>query len=228
MDDGPLVVDTDLLIDFLRDSGPGADLVEGWLRAARLRVAAVSAYELRLGADFLRRETPITRLIADRTLPLDLPAALRAGPSPRRSGREGRPSASATRSSAAAACASASRSRRGTSRTSRVSRGWCSPISPRDPRLDRQWPRTSSVTAQASRATTPQAPVLADGRPGQLVVDGDGEAVVEARRDGWRHHATRVDQDELRAVLGAPLGLRGLAPRVAVTEEAAEAGQGTA
>jgi len=79
VDDGPLIVDTDLLIDFLRGRGPGADAVEGWLRAARLRVAAVTAYELRLGADFLRRETPITRLIAERTLPLDLAAALQAG-----------------------------------------------------------------------------------------------------------------------------------------------------
>jgi tRNA(fMet)-specific endonuclease VapC len=77
--DGLLVVDTDLVIDFLRGSEPGASRVEGWLRGDQLRLTAISAFELRLGTDFVARSDRIAALLAHRTLPLDLLAGLRAG-----------------------------------------------------------------------------------------------------------------------------------------------------
>ena len=74
-----LIVDTNLVIDFLRGSGPGADLVEDSLRSGVLRFSAVTAFELRLGADFLRRRRQVEAMLARRTLPLDGPAAIFAG-----------------------------------------------------------------------------------------------------------------------------------------------------
>jgi tRNA(fMet)-specific endonuclease VapC len=78
MADGLVVVDTDLLIDFLRDRGPGAELVQDRLEAGLLRFTAVTAFELRLGADFLSRRGAIELLLAHRTLPLDMIGALHA------------------------------------------------------------------------------------------------------------------------------------------------------
>ncbi|CAN5203865.1 type II toxin-antitoxin system VapC family toxin [soil metagenome] len=74
-----VVVDSDLLIDFLRGRGPGADLTRTLLREARLRLTAVTAFELRLGADFLARRAEILRLFRSRTLGLDVNSALLAG-----------------------------------------------------------------------------------------------------------------------------------------------------
>ena len=74
-----LIVDTDLVIDFLRGAGPGADLVETSLRDGAVRFTAVTAFELRLGADFFRRRQQLDALLARRTLPLDGPAAIIAG-----------------------------------------------------------------------------------------------------------------------------------------------------
>ena len=79
MPDGALVVDSDLLIDFLRGHEPSASSVAGWIEAGRLRLTAISAFELRLGADFLPRRDAIRALIAPRTLPLDAGGALLAG-----------------------------------------------------------------------------------------------------------------------------------------------------
>lgn len=76
---GVVVVDTDVCIDFLRGAEPGAEAVERWLRDGRLRVTAVTAFELRLGADFIRRSSAITTLLHRRTIPLDVQAALAAG-----------------------------------------------------------------------------------------------------------------------------------------------------
>lgn len=76
---GLVVVDTDLLIDFLRGRGAGVPLVRAMLADHRLRVTAVTAFELRVGADFLARRDDILRLTRARTLPLDLASALRAG-----------------------------------------------------------------------------------------------------------------------------------------------------
>ncbi len=74
-----VVVDTDLVIDFLRARGPGADLVRTTLRDGTLRLTAVTGFELRVGSDFLDRRDDMMRLFRSRTLPLDLASALRAG-----------------------------------------------------------------------------------------------------------------------------------------------------
>ena len=75
----PVVVDTDLVIDFLRDRGPGAALVEDLGRASRLRITAVTAFELASGDRFPGQEHAIQVLLARGAVPLDRDAALRAG-----------------------------------------------------------------------------------------------------------------------------------------------------
>jgi tRNA(fMet)-specific endonuclease VapC len=74
-----VVVDTDLVIDFLRGAGPGAQLVRELIVSDRLRVTAITAFELRVGTDFLARRDSILRLVRLRTFPLDLASALRGG-----------------------------------------------------------------------------------------------------------------------------------------------------
>jgi tRNA(fMet)-specific endonuclease VapC len=74
-----VVVDTDLVIDFLGGKGPGSILVRELITGHRLRVTAVTAFELRVGTDFLARRDDILRLVASRTFPLDPGSALRAG-----------------------------------------------------------------------------------------------------------------------------------------------------
>ncbi len=76
---GLVVVDTDLVIDFLRGRGPGAHLTRRLVIERRLRVTAVTGFELRVGADFLARRDQILGLFRSRTVPLDLASALRAG-----------------------------------------------------------------------------------------------------------------------------------------------------
>lgn len=74
-----VVVDTDLVIDFLRGKGPGVPVVRELIVSHRLRVTAITAFELRVGADFLARRDEILRLVHSRTFPLDPKSALRAG-----------------------------------------------------------------------------------------------------------------------------------------------------
>lgn len=76
---GLVVVDTDLVIDFLGGKGPGATLVRELIAGHRLRVTAITAFELRVGSDFLERRDEILRLVRARTFPLDARSALRAG-----------------------------------------------------------------------------------------------------------------------------------------------------
>lgn len=76
---GVVAVDTDLIVDFLRGRGDGAELVARLLTERRLRTTAITAYELRLGTDFLDRREGIMRLLLSRTLPLDTRSAVRAG-----------------------------------------------------------------------------------------------------------------------------------------------------
>jgi tRNA(fMet)-specific endonuclease VapC len=76
---GLVVADTDLLIDFLRGKGPGAPVVRELIVGHRLRVTAITAFELRVGSDFLTRRDDILRLVQSRTFPLDPGSALRAG-----------------------------------------------------------------------------------------------------------------------------------------------------
>jgi tRNA(fMet)-specific endonuclease VapC len=66
------------VIDFLRGRGPGAGAVGSWLAARRLRLSAVTAFEIRLGSDFERRRPAILRLLGH-ALPLDPVAALIGG-----------------------------------------------------------------------------------------------------------------------------------------------------
>ncbi len=76
---GLVVADTDLLIDFLRGRGAGAQLTRELIAERRLRLTAVTGFELRVGTDFLPRRDEILRLFRSRTVPLDLASALRAG-----------------------------------------------------------------------------------------------------------------------------------------------------
>jgi tRNA(fMet)-specific endonuclease VapC len=76
---GLVVVDTDLVIDFLRGKGPGVPVVRDLIASHRLRVTAITAFELGVGADFLERRDDILRLVRSRTYPLDSASALRAG-----------------------------------------------------------------------------------------------------------------------------------------------------
>jgi tRNA(fMet)-specific endonuclease VapC len=76
---GLVVVDTDLVIDFLRGKGPGAALVRELIIGHSLRVTAITAFELRVGVDFLERGEDILRLMRSRTFLLDPRSALRAG-----------------------------------------------------------------------------------------------------------------------------------------------------
>jgi tRNA(fMet)-specific endonuclease VapC len=73
---GLVVVDTDLVIDFLRGTGSGAPLVRELIGDGRFRVTAITAFELRLGADFLPRGEEIMWMLRARTIPLDLPSAM--------------------------------------------------------------------------------------------------------------------------------------------------------
>lgn len=54
-------------------------MVRDWISRGCLRLTAVTAFELRLGADFFDREHRIMALVRARTLPLDPLAALHAG-----------------------------------------------------------------------------------------------------------------------------------------------------
>lgn len=74
-----IIADTDLVIDYLRGAGDGARLVRESIVSRRLRLTAVTAFELRVGTDFLDRRDDILRLLRSRTLPLDARSALRAG-----------------------------------------------------------------------------------------------------------------------------------------------------
>ncbi|MDQ3761533.1 MAG: type II toxin-antitoxin system VapC family toxin [Actinomycetota bacterium] len=76
---GLVVADTDLIIDFLRGRGPGARLTRELLVERRLRLTAITGFELRVGTDFLDRREQIMRLFRSRTVTLDLASALRAG-----------------------------------------------------------------------------------------------------------------------------------------------------
>lgn len=76
---GLVVADTDLIIDFLRGRGPGTHLIRRLVIERRLRLTAITGFELRVGADFLPRRDQILGLFRSRTVPLDLASALRAG-----------------------------------------------------------------------------------------------------------------------------------------------------
>jgi predicted nucleic acid-binding protein len=73
------VLDTDVLIDYLRANGPGRDLVKALAGALGYRVTAISAFELALGRSYAADPRPVQALVAVPCLPLGRRAGLRAG-----------------------------------------------------------------------------------------------------------------------------------------------------
>ena len=64
------VLDTDVLIDYLRGSGPGAALVRSLRDTLSYRVSAIAAFELALGRSYARNPQPVHALLAVECLPL--------------------------------------------------------------------------------------------------------------------------------------------------------------
>lgn len=75
---GP-VLDSDVLIDYLRGAGPGRDLVRALARGAGYRVTAVTAFELALGRSYRKNPRPVHALLAAPLLTLTRKAGLRGG-----------------------------------------------------------------------------------------------------------------------------------------------------
>ena len=73
------VVDTDVLIDYLRGSGPGRELLSSLVASLAYRVTAVSAFELALGRSYAADPDPINALISVPCLPLGRRAGVGAG-----------------------------------------------------------------------------------------------------------------------------------------------------
>ncbi|MGI8592835.1 MAG: type II toxin-antitoxin system VapC family toxin [Solirubrobacteraceae bacterium] len=73
------VLDSDVLIDYLRGAGPGRALL-GELRASLgYRATAVSAFELALGRSYARDPAPVLAVLAPPCLSVTRAAGLRAG-----------------------------------------------------------------------------------------------------------------------------------------------------
>ena len=75
---GP-VLDSDVLIDYLRGAGPGRDLVRALIRGAGYRTTAVTAFELALGRSYRENPRPVHALLAAPLLTLTRKAGLRGG-----------------------------------------------------------------------------------------------------------------------------------------------------
>ena len=75
---GP-VLDSDILIDYLRGAGSGRDLVRDLVQGAGYRVTAVTAFELSLGRSYRENPRPVHALLAAPLLGLTRKAGLRAG-----------------------------------------------------------------------------------------------------------------------------------------------------
>ena len=73
------VLDSDVLIDHLRGSGPGSALVTRLADSLEFLVTAVSAFELALGRSFAGHPEPVLALLEAPALPLTHAAALRGG-----------------------------------------------------------------------------------------------------------------------------------------------------
>lgn len=73
------VLDSDVLIDYLRGKGAGYELVAALRGTLAFGVTAVSALELALGASYARDPAPVNALLAAPCLPLNRSSGLRAG-----------------------------------------------------------------------------------------------------------------------------------------------------
>lgn len=78
MASGP-VLDSDVLIDYLRGAGPGRDLVRALIQGVGYRVTAVTAFELALGRSYRENPRPVHALLATPLLTLTRKAGLRGG-----------------------------------------------------------------------------------------------------------------------------------------------------
>lgn len=73
------VLDSDILIDYLRGAGPGNELVRKLGADLSYRVTAVTAFELALGRGYARDPVSVDALLAAPCLGLTHEAALRGG-----------------------------------------------------------------------------------------------------------------------------------------------------
>ena len=73
------VLDSDVLIDYLRGAGPGRDLIRVLRSSLGYRVTSVSAFEIALGRSYAIDPRPANALLAVPCLSLSRSAALRAG-----------------------------------------------------------------------------------------------------------------------------------------------------
>ena len=75
---GP-VLDSDVLIDYLRGAGPGRDLVRSLVQGVGYRVTTITAFELALGRSHRENPRPVHALLATPLLTLTRKAGLRGG-----------------------------------------------------------------------------------------------------------------------------------------------------
>jgi tRNA(fMet)-specific endonuclease VapC len=73
------VLDSDVLIDYLRGRGPGNELLGALATTLAYQVTAISAFELALGRSYAVNPPPVHALLAVPVLTLTREAALRAG-----------------------------------------------------------------------------------------------------------------------------------------------------
>ena len=76
---GTAVLDSDVLIDYLRGTGPGRDLIRALVRGPSYRVTAVTAFELALGSAYVKNPRPVHALLSVPLLTLSRRAGLRGG-----------------------------------------------------------------------------------------------------------------------------------------------------
>lgn len=79
MSDPTPVLDSDVLIDYLRGRGPGHQLLVALRDRLAFRITALTALELALGASYARDPRPVDALLAAPCLPLNRAAGIRAG-----------------------------------------------------------------------------------------------------------------------------------------------------
>ena len=85
------VLDSDVLIDFLRGAGPGRDLLRALAAGRGYRVTAVTAFELALGRSYRANPGPVHALLAAPLLTLTRKTGLRGGAILHELRRGGRP-----------------------------------------------------------------------------------------------------------------------------------------
>ena len=73
------VLDSDVLIDHLRDAGPGRELVDELATSSGYLITAVTAFELALGRDYAHDPAQADALMSVPCLMLTREAAVRAG-----------------------------------------------------------------------------------------------------------------------------------------------------